>query len=269
MRVSIVTPSFNQVDYLEATIRSVLDQRGVEIEYILMDGGSTDGSVDILRKYAGCLAYWVSEPDQGQADAINRGFARASGDILGWLNSDDLYEPDALRAVVDAFAQNPAAGIVYGEGWYIDSTGQRIRPCRFVKEHFDRRLIANKDPILQQAAFWRRSVWERVGPLDPAYNWVFDWEWFARAFGVGVRFHYLPRFLGSYRVHAAAKTRSSDIRRRSEQRQITLRYGRWWHPNALVQSARIAEARFRRYLGPLAALPRLLAERAFYGMYTT
>ncbi len=267
-RISVITPSFNQAPYLEATIRSVLGQDYPNLEYIIMDGGSTDGSLEIIRKYADRLAYWVSEPDEGQADAINRGFARATGDILAWLNSDDTYEPGALHAVAEAFREHPGADLVYGEGWYMDITGQRLRPCKFVRHAFPRLYLANKDPILQQAAFWRRALWKRVGPLDTGLNWVFDWDWFIRAHQLG-RFHYLPRFLANYRVHPAAKTRQNDIRRRIEQRNITLRYGGWWHPNAIVQQTRIWEAGVPRLLRAPLRLLRRAAEGAFYGRYTT
>jgi glycosyltransferase involved in cell wall biosynthesis len=278
-RVTIVTPSYNQAQYLEETIRSVLDQGYQDLEYIIMDGGSTDGSVDLIRRYEERLAYWVSEPDGGQADAINRGFERATGQILAWLNSDDTYEPGAIRAVVDAFRARPEARLVYGEGWYIDPAGQRIRPCKFVRDRFPANYIYNKDPILQQAAFWTRDLWQEVGPLSLALNWVFDWDWFIRAHR-RTEFHYLPRFLGNYRVHPGAKTRTQDVRRRQEHAWITRTYGARWHPNYLVQRARIvaqrAEAATARWPRPLAVpvrwlagLPRRAAERLFYGMYTT
>jgi glycosyltransferase involved in cell wall biosynthesis len=278
-RISIVTPSYNQAQFLEATMRSVLDQGYPNLEYLVLDGGSTDGSLQIIERYRDRLAYWVSQPDRGQADAINRGFARATGDILAWLNSDDTYEPGTLLAVAEAFVQNPGASLVYGEGWYIDEAGERIRPCRFVREAFEARHLANRDPILQQAAFWSRDLWTRVGPASESLNWVFDWDWFCRAREV-TQFCYVPRFLANYRVHGAAKTRSPDVRRREEQAWITRTYGAWWHPNYLVQRLRIVSlrtaylsGRWPRWLGSpvrsLATLPARLAEFLFHGMYTT
>lgn len=278
-RISIVTPSYNQARFLEATMRSVLDQGYPDLEYLVMDGGSTDGSVEIIETYQDRLTYWVSEPDQGQADAINRGFTRATGDILAWLNSDDTYEPGTLLAVAEAFARDPGARLVYGEGWYIDEMGNRVRPCRFVREAFRTRHLVNRDPILQQAAFWTRDLWTQVGPLSETLNWVFDWDWFCRAHKL-THFCYLPRFLANYRVHGAAKTRSPDVRRREEQAWITRTYGAWWHPNYLVQRFRIVAHRAERMTGRwpgwlggpargVAALPARLTEFLFYGMYTT
>jgi glycosyltransferase involved in cell wall biosynthesis len=277
--VSIITPSYNQAQYLEATILSVLQQDYPRIEYIIMDGGSSDDSVEIIQKYVGRLAYWVSEKDRGQVDAINRGFARCNGKIMAWLNSDDTYEPGAIQAAVTAFRQHPKVRLVYGEGWYIDGAGRRTRPCRFVRESFPNIYIYNKDPILQQASFWKRNLWEEVGPLDESMNWVFDWDWFIRAHKV-TSFLYIPQFLANYRVHSQAKTRSSDIQRRIEQARITKTYGKWWHPNYLTQQARITEyqivqytKRWPRFLSFLlqktASFFRLIVERIFYGMYTT
>ena len=206
-QVSIVTPSFNQASYLETTIKSVLSQKYPNLEYIIMDGGSSDGSVDIIRQYEAHLAYWVSEPDKGQVDAINRGLSRATGDILGWVNSDDFYEPGALKKVVQTFINNSDVQLVYGEGWYVDVNGERIRPCKFVKSRFRDLYIYNKDPTLQAATFWTRDLWEAIGPLDESLNWVFDWDWFIRAYQK-TRFHYIPCFLANYRVQPQAKTKN-------------------------------------------------------------
>lgn len=276
-RITVLTPSFNQGDYLEATIRSVLLQAYPNLEYRIIDGGSTDESLDIIRRYEPWLAGWTSEADAGPADALNRGFAQATGDLLAWLNADDLYAPGALHAAAEALMRQPDAGLVYGEGWYIDEGGERIEPCRFVRRRFDRRYLINRDPILQPAAFWRRSLWEAAGPLDISLRWVFDWEWFIRAHA-RAPFHYLPRNLAYYRVQPLALTRTGGLPRQLEHGRVTRRYGAWWHPNHVVQQSRRIDNAGRRITfgwpgwlaaavrGPL-SLPRLVAERLLHGMY--
>lgn len=276
-KITIVTPTLNQGRFLEAAIRSILLQQYPNLEYIILDGGSTDVSIDIIRHYEANLAHWDSTPDNGPAGAINRGFSRASGEILAWLNSDDIYQPGALHAAAVAFRGNPHADLVYGEGWYINESGVRIEPCRFIRRQFNRRYIVNKDPILQPAAFWRRSLWERTGVLDESLHWVFDWEWFIRAHKHG-SFHYLPQNLAHYRIQPAALTRTGGLARQLEHGRVTRRYGAWWHPNHVVQQTRRLDALGRKYTGrwprvPAAvarlpfALPRYLAEWLLHGMY--
>ncbi len=276
-RITIVTPSYHQARFLETAIRSVLAQEYPNLEYVIRDGGSVDGSVAIIRRYETQLSDWVSEPDGGPGQAINRGFAGASGHILGWLNADDAYLPGTLRAVAEYFMGQPEAALVYGEGWYIDEAGNQIEPCRFVRRRFDRRYLVNRDPILQPAAFWRRSLWQQVGPLDESLRWVFDWEWFIRAYQQAT-FHYLPRDLALYRIQPAALTRTGGLARQLEHGRVTRRYGAWWYPNHVVQQTRRLDDVGRRLTAgwprvpaaltrlPL-ALPRLAAERLLRGMY--
>jgi glycosyltransferase involved in cell wall biosynthesis len=276
-RITVVTPSYNQVSYLEATIRSVLSQRYANLEYFVLDGASTDGSVDVIRQYAPWIDWWVSERDEGQAAAINRGFERATGDILAWLNSDDLYCPGALWAVAAAFRNQPAAQLVYGEGWYIDERGERIQPSRYVRQNFTPTYIANRDPIFQPASFWTSNLWREVGPLNTRLHWAFDWEWFIRAYQ-RTTFHYLPRDLAYYRVQPETKTLTGGLERQLEHGRLTRRYGAWWHPNHLVQQARrfaFAGAQAsRRWPGWLVrpvrtatAMPAFVVEHLFKGRY--
>jgi glycosyltransferase involved in cell wall biosynthesis len=170
--VSIVTPSFNQADYLEQTIQSVLAQDYPRIEYIIVDGASTDGSVEIIKRYDDRLAWWVSEPDRGQADAINKGLQRANGEIVAWLNSDDLYLPGAVERAVAALQANPAMGLVYGDALTIDSQGRPIHPLVFGK--WGLAELIRFRIICQPAVFMRRSILEQAGYLDPSYHMMLD-----------------------------------------------------------------------------------------------
>ena len=231
-KVSIVTPSYNQGAYLEQTIRSVLLQGYPNLEYIVIDGGSTDESVAILRKYEPWLTYWVSESDKGQSDAINKGFSRASGEIFGWLNSDDLYEPNALALIANYFSTTPDCDLLYGNGWSIDENGQRKHPCSWIKP-YDRRLLLTFNFILQPAAFWRRSVWKRTGELDISHHWAMDWDWLLRA-TTFTQPHYLPVSLALWRLRADIKTVYGGWPRRMEIANISRKYGGIWQPTYLV-----------------------------------
>ena len=157
-KISVVTPSFNQGRYIEATIKSVLDQGYPNLEYIIMDGGSTDGTVEIIERYSDRLAYWVSEEDEGQTDALIKGFDRASGDILCWLCSDDLFEASTLQEVAETFVRNPDWDVVYGDSFWIDAVG---RPIRFKREIPYYRFIWMYDHnyLPQPSTFWRRGIY--------------------------------------------------------------------------------------------------------------
>lgn len=231
-KISIITPSFNQGEFIEETIRSVLLQGYPNLEYIIIDGGSTDNSVEIIRAYEPWLAFWQSEPDRGQADAINKGFARATGEILAWLNSDDLYEPGALKIVANHFANHPDCDFVYGAGWYLNEDSSRM--FRFpATRPFDRRLLLSQDYILQPAAFWRRRLWNEAGNLDTSLNWGLDWEWFIRSTALG-NAQFIETDLAGYRLAEGIKTLSGGERRRAELAAISRRYGGWYQPTNLI-----------------------------------
>src|SRR5437763_6421147 len=162
LTLSIVTPSFNTAQFLGDAIQSVLAQDWPRVNFVVMDGGSTDGSVELLRSF-GDRVQWVSQIDGGQSDALNQGFARLGGEVLGWLNSDDTYAPGAFRAVMDYFEAHPDVALVYGDANFIDADNQLIGPCVHIEPYSRRRLFYYSDIIVQPAAFFRRSAFEAVG----------------------------------------------------------------------------------------------------------
>jgi len=223
MLVSIVTPSYNQARFLEATIQSVLQQDYPHIEYFVIDGGSSDGSQEIIERYADRLAGWVSETDQGQTDAINKGFTRARGEVLAWLNSDDTYQPGAVREAVEYLQSHPEAGMVYGDTNFIDEDGRVIG--RFPARQTDyRRLRQGYVHIPQQASFFRTELWRQVGPLDPSFYFAMDYDLWVRLAG-RAPLVYLPRLWANFRRHGGGKTVAADDRCWPEMLRVHLRDG--------------------------------------------
>ena len=220
-KISIVTCSYQQGRYLDATLRSVLDQQYPDLEYIVIDGGSKDESVPTIRAHEGELAYWVSESDKGQTDALIKGFNRASGDIQGWLCSDDLLLPGALAQVAQFFDQHPQIDAVYGDALWIDAAGAYIRPKR--EMGFSRFVfLFDHNYIAQPSMFWRRSLYERVRGLDPRYNLAMDadlWERFSRH----TRIAHLPAYLSCMRYYPEQKTRAMRPQGRVEDARIRSR----------------------------------------------
>ena len=225
--VSIVTPSYQQARFLAATMDSVLNQTYPNIEYIVIDGGSNDGSAEIIRARAGRLAYWVSEPDQGQTDAINKGFSRANGQIMAWLNSDDTYEPEAVAQAVTYLAEYPRVGLVYGEANFIDEHGRVIG--RFPAAQTDyTRLRRGYVHIPQQAAFWRADLWRQVGPLDQGLYFAMDYDLWRKLAAVS-QIKYLPgRVWANFRLHGDSKTIAEDDRCWPEMIRVHHREGGSW-----------------------------------------
>ena len=201
--VSIVMPSFNQVSYLETALRSVLEQDYPNVELIVIDGGSTDGSLEILKRYDDRLAHWQSRPDKGQADAINQGLRRSNGEFVAWLNSDDVYLPEAIREAVEALQSNPDVGMVYADGYMVDAELKLLDRHTYPQVNLIDLLCF--EVILQPAVFMRRQALEEIGLLNQFYNLILDHELWVR-----IASHYplkhVSRFWCLERTHAAAKT---------------------------------------------------------------
>jgi FkbM family methyltransferase len=203
--ISIVTATLNADQFLERTIRSVLDQGYRPLEYVVQDGGSTDGTPGILDLYRDRLAAVQVEQDGGQADALNRGFARTTGEIMGYLNGDDLLLPGTLRYVGSYFATHPDVDVVYGHRVLIDENDEEIG--RWVLPRHAAAVLAWADYVPQETLFWRRRIWERAGGrIDDTFHFAMDWELLLRFRASGARFVRLPRFLGAFRVHEDQKT---------------------------------------------------------------
>ncbi len=242
--VSIITPSFNQARYLEATIQSVLEQDYPHIEYIIVDGGSSDGSVDVIKKYAGRLAWWVSEQDKGQTDAINKGFNRASGEILAWLNSDDTYNPGAVSAAVKYLTENPDVAMVYADCNYINEQGGVIG--KFNSAQTDhRRLREGYVHIPQQTMFFRANYWQELGPLDPSFYFAMDYDLWTRIAARAPIKYLAGQTWANFRIHTSGKTTSADDRCWPEMLRVHYRDGGGFF------SIIVAKYYLRKIIGPL------------------
>ena len=203
MKISVVTPSFNQGAYLEATLRSLLSQNYPDLELIVIDGGSTDQSVEIIRRYAPFLSHWESEKDRGQSHALNKGFAHVHGEIWTWLNSDDLLEPGVLRRVAGVFGEDPAAGVVYGDCVYVAQDGETVIE-KFSGEPYSRvRHLAHRF-IAQPSCFYRTTMVPAAVREDLHY--CMDYDLWLKLGARGVKFHYVPEVFSRYRLHDASKS---------------------------------------------------------------
>ncbi len=295
-RLSIVTPSFNQGRYLEETLRSVLLQNYPNLEYIVIDGASADGSVETLRRYESRLDFVVSEPASGHADALNKGMARATGSILAFINSDDFYLPGAFAAAARAFSAPEPADLVYGECLLVDQAGRE-----FI-EHFgdisrlDEMLDfwgvwrANRE-IVQPEAFWRRSIAEKIGPFHPVAGSSFVYEYWCRLLIAGAVFRRLDQPLACFRFHPAQRSQTEPDRAPEEYLDLAARWlwdksvplparrrhelqGEWLYSRkygpAVLAAGRRGDPRWKRWAGSLALCarhPQILSSRAFRERY--
>jgi glycosyltransferase involved in cell wall biosynthesis len=207
-RISIITPSYNQGKFVRRTIESVLTQNVQELEYLVIDGGSKDGTVPILQEY-GKTFYWISEKDKGHPDAINKGIMRSNGTIIGWLNSDDIYYPGALQAVLSFFDSHPHIDVVYGDANHIDEHDAFIE--KYPTEEWNWEKLKEVCYISQPATFLRRSVFDRFGLMDVSLRQSQDYEYWIRIGKQGANFAYLPRLLAATRLHSEAFTVGSRV----------------------------------------------------------
>ena len=222
-RISIVTPSFNQAAFLEETIRSVLLQDYPNLEYIIIDGGSSDGSVEIIRKYEPWLAYWVSEPDPGFIHAINKGIKKSTGEIISWLNSDDTYFPGVLNTVRTYLIFQPGTQVLYGDALFVDSEGKKIS---YFKSHdFIPPSIFFDHFIPQPASFIRRSIFDQVGLLNEDLKFALDYDLWMRIVNRG-RLNYIPELWATYRIHSASKSSREQVFRWEDSITILINFFR-------------------------------------------
>lgn len=206
-KISIVTPSFGQGVFIERTLTSVLEQDYPNLEYVVKDGGSTDSTVEILEKHSARLTGWTSKKDGGQSNAINLGFAECTGEIMGWLNSDDLLLPHTLHTVAHYFERHPDVDVVYGNRLLIDVHDQEIG--RWIMPGHDNRALSFADYIPQETLFWRRRIWDKAGgQIDESFQFAMDWDLLVRFRDAGANFAHIPQFLGAFRIHEAQKTLS-------------------------------------------------------------
>lgn len=222
--VSIITPSFNQGKFLEETILSVLNQDYAKIEYIVVDGGSSDNTLDVIKKYQSRLACWISEPDKGQTDAINKGFSRANGEIIAWLNSDDVYYADAVSQAVQYLLDHPQIGMVYGDLDFIDENGKLVGKFNAAQTDLPR-LRRGYVHIPQPSAFFRADLWKQVGPLDASFFFAMDYDLWTRISAVS-ELKYLPgKAWAKFRLHSDGKTVNADDRCWPEMLRVHYRDG--------------------------------------------
>jgi len=227
IKISIITPTLNQAMFIERTIRSVFDQRYPDLEFIIIDGGSKDETLDILKQYEGRLT-WISEKDKGQTDAINKGLRMSTGDIIAYLNSDDVYEPGALARVAEYFTAHPETMWLTGKCRIIDEQDREVRGMitrykNFLLRHYSYKVLLVTNPVSQPATFWRRAVIDEFGLFDVSEHLVMDYEYWLR---IGRKYPptVLNDYLASFRVYAASKTSSLFLKTFKRELELASKY---------------------------------------------
>jgi glycosyltransferase involved in cell wall biosynthesis len=258
MKFSIVTISYNQAEFLERAIQSVIGQNGVKLEYIVVDPGSTDGSRDIIERYVKRISHVIFEPDIGPADGLNKGFALATGDICGYLNSDDIFEPDALSRVADFFGKQPRIDVVCGHAWITDRYDNRIR--KVWSDPFRRRFVAAGAAVqIQPSTFFRKSAFDRSGGFNVSNRSNWDGELLVDMFRSGAGFSIINEFLSAYRLHDVSITNSGasdSLLRLWDERRFEKLVGRKPLPGDRASAAILKT--MKHLLQPRATIERIL-----------
>jgi glycosyltransferase involved in cell wall biosynthesis len=207
-RITMVVPSYNQGRFIEQTFKSIIDQGYPNLELIVIDGGSSDETLGVIEQYSKHITWWVSEADSGQANAINKGMSRATGEILAWLNSDDCLMPGSLQRVAQHFLASPDTDVVYGHRVLINEEGQDVG--RWILPAHRKMILTYADYIPQETMFWRKTLWQKVNArLDESFRFAMDWELIGRFIQADAKFKLIPAFLGQFRMHAMQKTNAN------------------------------------------------------------
>ncbi len=228
--ISVIVPSFNQGQYIEETLLSIIGQQYPNLEILVIDGGSTDNTTYILEKYSNQISYWHSKKDKGQADAINQGIKLSSGDIVCWLNSDDMYLPGTLLDIGKRFLRSTNKNhLIYGAAVTINQSTEKLFGGAEIAAPFEAFKLTYGDFLVQPSSFWTRKLWLEIGELNISYNYVLDWEWFIRASKV-TEFEYIRKFYSVYRYHPLHKSSNGDEERREEIIDVVSKYSsKYWY----------------------------------------
>ncbi|MEW5803372.1 MAG: glycosyltransferase family 2 protein [bacterium] len=249
-RISVITPSYNQAVFLETAILSVLNQHYPNLEYIVIDGGSMDGSVEIIKKYRHCLSYWISEPDKGMYHAINKGLRMARGEIIAYLNSDDLYLPDAFRAAVEHFQKEPQAALIYSNCLFIDANGDCLYTYRYLPFTLRRFAALTWSSIAQPTTFWRNSIHQAGIYFDESFKMAGDFDFYLRV-GQQFRIDYIKGTIAAFRLHQNSQSARHRKLRLEELSRIRKKHSLLYHKRGLKLWRYVGELQMKMANFPL------------------